>query len=378
MNTSSTTTRSLRNRLFAGLLLPALLASGCAGGRFRYNDTAEHSYGFESRDLEQLIADSGNPTSVGAQLQVEQVSYAFSDERDEYRLGRNDVVDVNLLGHPEIGSRASVQGQPLGLTVRKDGKVWLPMIGGVQAEGHTITEFEGALREAAARFFVDPQVSVEILKHESQKFFVVGEVRIPGAFPVDGDTTLLEALSLAGGVPETGSLVNATIVRAGVPLPIDLAQLTRSGDLSRNVFMRAGDVVFVPDNADQKVFVLGEVKTPGVVKIMRSRITLAEAIATVGGPTPARSRREIAIIRGGFANPVVYRIDLERALLVDEQILLRPGDRVMIAPTGLATASRYMEQFLPFLVGAQALGLAATGGVNVGRSVQAAVVTAAP
>lgn len=364
MNTPRIPKRSLRTRILAGLL-PIALVSGCAGGRFRYNDSNEQSFGFESRDLEQLIADSQNPGSVGAQLEVEQVSYNFANERDEYRLGRNDVIDINLLGHPEIGSRASVQGQPLGVTVRKDGKIWLPMIGGVQAEGRTVTEFELALRDAAARFFVDPQVNVEILKHESQKFFVVGEVREPGAFAVDGDTTLLEALTLAGGIPETGDLVGATVVRAGQPLPIDIFRLARSGDLSRNVFMRAGDVVFVPDNADQKVFVLGEVKNPGIVRIMRSRMTLAEAIASTGGPTPAKSRREIAIIRGGFANPVVYRINLERALLVDEQILLRPGDRVVIAPTGLATASRYMEQFLPFLMGVQALGLAAQGGANI-------------
>jgi polysaccharide biosynthesis/export protein len=375
VNTPRTTPRS-RNRILAGLLLPVAFASGCAGARFRYDDSAEQSFGFESRDLEQLIADSKSPGSIGAQLEVEQVSYPFAAERDEYRLGRNDVVDINLLGHPEIGSRASVQGQPLGVTVRKDGKVWLPMIGGVQAEGRTVTEFEVGLREAAARFFVDPQVNVEILRHESQKFFVVGEVRTPGAFPVDGDTTLLEALSLAGGVPETGNLIGATVVRGGKPLPIDLARLARSGDLSRNVFMRAGDVVFVPDRADQKVFVLGEVKNPGIVQVMRSRLTLAEAIASTGGPTPARSKREIAIIRGGFATPIVYRIDLERALLVDEQILLRPGDRVMIAPTGLATASRYMEQFLPFLMGAQALGLAAQGGVNVAKTAQAAAVIA--
>lgn len=349
-----------------GALVGLALLPGCAGGRFHYGDHEEDVYGFESRDLEQLIADGSAP------VQMEQVAYDFSDERDEYRLGRNDVLDISMLGHPEVGSRESTPGNRLGITVRKDGKVWLPVIGPVVAEGRTLVEFEAALREAAARFYVDPQVSVEILKHESQKFFVVGEVRTPGAFPVDGDTTLLEALTLAGGVPETGDLLSGTIVRDGKPLPIDLHDLAKRGDLRHNVFMRAGDVVFVPDNADQKVFVLGEVKNPGVVKVQRGRMTLGEALATTGGPTPAKARRELSVIRGGFAKPVVYRIELEEALLLDEQILLRPGDRVIIAPTGLATASRYMEQFLPFLMGAQALGLAAQGGVNVANQAAAA------
>ena len=363
--------RSIESRLLAGLLA-SLLVPACAGGRFHYGDHAEQVHGFESRDLEQLIADSANPGAIGAQMEVERVRYDFTDEHDEYRIGRNDVLDINLLGHPELAGRVSTQGTAQGLTVRKDGNIWLPMIGPVAAEGNTVTEFEVGLRKAASRYFVDPQVNVEILRHESQKFFVVGEVRSPGVFAVDGDTTLLEALSLAGGVPETGDLASGTIVRDGKPLPIDLDQIARAGDLSRNVFMRAGDVVFVPDNADHKVFVLGEVKNPGIVRIERSRITLAEAIASTGGPTPAKSRRELAVIRGGFASPVVYRIDLERALLVDEQILLRPGDRVVIAPTGLATASRYMEQFLPFLMGAQALGLAAQGGVNVANTATSA------
>lgn len=362
---------SFGQRFAAGALALAL-APACAGARFKYDKAAQESWGFESRDLEQLLGDSAG---IGADLAVEHVSYAFADEQDEYRLGRNDVLDINMIGHPEIAGRLSTQGTPLGTTIRKDGNVWLPMIGAVPAAGTTIIEFESSLRKAAARFYVDPQISVEILRHESQKFFVVGEVRTPGVFAVDGDTTLLEGLALAGGVPETGDLAGGTIVRDGKPLPIDLERL-RSGDLRRNVYMRAGDVVFVPDNADHKVFVLGEVQNPGIVRIERGKITLAEAIASVGGPTPAKSRRELAVIRGGFANPVVYRIDLERALLVDEQITLRPGDRVVIAPTGLATASRYMEQFLPFLMGAQALGLAAQGGINVANTAAQAAGTA--
>lgn len=353
-------------KTLTGSLLALSLTPGCAGGKFRYGDHEEQVHGFESRDLEQLIADGSAP------LQREQIAYDFSAERDDYRLGRNDVLDIAMLGHPEIGSRESTPGSRLGITVRKDGNVWLPVIGPVVAEGQTLVEFEASLRKAATRFYVDPQVSVEILRHESQKFFVVGEVRAPGAFPVDGDTTLLEALTLAGGVPETGDLTSGTIVRDGKPLPIDLHGLAKLGDLTRNVFMRAGDVVFIPDNSVQKVFVLGEVKNPGVVKIQRTQLTLAEALATTGGPTPAKSRRELAVIRGGFAQPVVYRIDLEEALLRDDLIRLRPGDRVVIAPTGLATASRYMEQFLPFLVGVQAIGLAAQGGVNVANQAAAA------
>jgi len=279
------------------------------------------------------------------------------------------VLAIFVMDHPELSSQR-IGTEVSGTTIRKDGNVHLPVVGPVRAAGLTLTEFEQALRESAARFVVAPQVSVEILRHESQKFFVLGQVRQPGAFAVDGDTTLLEGLSLAGGIPETADLSEATVVRSGTILPIDLLDLLERGDTSRNVYMQAGDVVYVPSRADAKVYVLGEVQQPRVVPITGTRITLAEALASAGGPSPARARRELAVIRGGFAKPIVYRIDLEQALLVDEHVLLRPGDRIVIAPTGLSSASRYMQQVLPFLQGAQAIGLAASGGTNAG--VQAA------
>lgn len=345
-----------------------IVVTSCATGRFRY-DQLDEDDGVELRDLEDLIADGSAP--VGKDLAVEQVSYDFQAELDEYRLGKNDVLDIFVFSHPELSSQRVNLGEIAGTTVRKDGKIHLPVIGSIQAEGLTLTAFEELLHDAVAKFVVEPHVHVEILKHESQKFYVLGEVARPGAFPVDGDTTLIEAVGLAGGVPSTGDLESATVVRGGKLLPINLADVLRRGDVSRNVYMRNGDLVYVPDNVDKKVFVLGEVKQPGVVPIDRDHVTLAEALAKSGGPTPASARRELAVLRGGFAKPIVYRLDLERALLFDAQIKLRPGDRVVVAPTGLVTASRYMQQVLPFLVGAQALGIAAQGSGNLTNAVTA-------
>ena len=135
--------------------------------------------------------------------------------------------------------------------------------------------------------------------------------------------------------------------------------------------MRDGDVIYVPDNADQKIYVLGEVSRPAVVPIQRESITLAEALASAGGPTMAEGRSEISVLRGGYAEPVVYTVDLEKALLYDQQIALRPGDRVIVAPTGLSTASKYMRQVLPFLQGAQSLGIAAQGANSIANQITA-------
>ncbi len=333
----------------------------------------KESDGVAMRELEDLLK-AGEASEIRAQ----QVEYDFTAEKDEYLLGRNDVLTIFVMGHPELSSQVVGTMQEVGTRIRKDGHIHLPVVGPVPAAGLTLTEFEQRLNEAISKFVVAPQVSVEIAKHESQKFFVLGQVRLPGAFPVDGDTTVLEGISLAGGVPETGWLAEATVVRGGQILPIDLGAMVEGGDTSRNVFMKAGDVVYVPNRTDAKVYVLGEVQQPKVVPITGSRITLAEALASAGGPMRASARRELAVIRGGFAKPVVYIVDLDDALLVDERVLLKAGDRVVVAPTGMANASRYMQQVLPFLQGAQAIGLAASGGTTAAAAATAAATQVAP
>lgn len=351
-----------------GLLLAAMTIGGCAAGTFRYDLLDEQTDGVALRGLDDLVAESTSPNPQAPTVSKEVMSYDFTAERDEYRLGNNDVLNVYVVGHPEISSQRINIGELSGTTIRKDGFAYLPILGAIAAAGKTLTEFEADLATQAAKYVIEPSVNVEILRHESQKFYVLGEVRAPGVFPVDGDTTLLEGITLAGGVPASGDLELATVVRRGQLLPISLQDLIERGDVSRNVYMRDGDLVYIPDLADKKVFVLGEVLRPTPVAMTKGRITLAEALATAGGPTPARARRELSVIRGGHAQPIVYRIDLERALLVDNQVLLEPGDRVVVAPTGYSTANRYMELMLPFLRGVRDLSLTTQAITNTVRS----------
>lgn len=352
--------------------MAALLLTACATGKFRYDRLDEEKDGVELRDLEELLVDSSAP--IANDMSVETLDYDFKLNKDEYRLGNNDVLSVFVLGHPELSSQRVNLGEISGTTIRKDGNVHMVIIGELRAAGLTLTEFEAKLQVRAADFIVDPQVSVEILEYGSQKFYVLGEVPRPGAFAVDGDTTLLEGVGLAGGIPPTADLEGATVIRGGKLMPISLADILRRGDVSRNIYLRDGDVVHIPDNVAKKVHVLGEVQRPMSVAIERDSVSLAEALATAGGPSPARARRELAVIRGGYAKPVVYIIDLEKALLFDDSIKLRSGDRVIIAPTGLSTSSRYMEQILPFLRGVQAVGIAAQGASNI--ATQAAATSA--
>lgn len=339
------------------------MIAACNTPRYRY-DRGRLVKNVDERDLDALLRDSAEePSRFGATVAV--AEYDFSDEKDFYRIGRNDVLNIFVMNHPEMSSQRINLGEISGTRVQKDGNVYLPVVGAVQAAGFDVVEFQNRLQFAVSRFVHDPQVSVDVLRYESQKYFVLGHVARPGAFPVDGDTTLLEALGMAGGPLDTANLETAHVIRDGKLLPISLGDMLVRGDVSRNTYMRDRDTVFLPDSLDEKVYVLGEVMQPRAVPIVRSRMTLAEALAQAGGPTAAKARSELAVIRGGFAKPIVYTLDLEQALLFDDQIRLRNGDRVIVAPTGLATSSRYAGMILPFLQGAQAAGVATSGTTQI-------------
>jgi polysaccharide export outer membrane protein len=241
--------------------------------------------------------------------------------------------------------------------VKKDGSIYLPVVGAVKAAGYTVEEFQKVFTAALSGYIKDPQLTVDVLKYESQKFFVLGQVAKPGAFAVDGDTTLLEGIGMAGGVLETGNLARAYVVRGKGVLPIDLEDLVQRGDTSRNVFMRGGDLVYVPSASDQTVYVLGEVLRPGAVPIKGSRLTLGEALAQAGGILPTEADEDsLKLIRGSWQEPTVYTLDYETVLRDGDRIFLEPGDRLIVQATNLTVMSRYMQQILPFLIGADTAG----------------------
>jgi polysaccharide export outer membrane protein len=270
---------------------------------------------------------------------------------DEYRLGVNDVLHITVVGHPEFtGAGTRGEGQLVGTRIQKDGRIYPPMLEGIRAAGRTVPELRTDLQKALSEFLVKPQVGVEVLRFESQRFYVLGEVDKPGVFQVDGSTTLLEGIAKAGGVLDSGNLEGGYVIRGRTLLPINLADLLLRGDTSRNVYMKHGDFVYVPDKEDWRVYMLGEVMEPGIVPMNRRGLNLAEALAAVGGINPLFAKKsEIRLFRGGWQRPQSYRLSTEDIYAYGTSIRLRPGDRIIVAPSGLATYSRVMTLLTPFL-----------------------------
>lgn len=310
----------------------------------------------EEGDIDDLLnprsSESDVPLAARA-LDVETIATDLPSQEDVYKIGPNDVLNIIVLGHEEFSSARDFNRGIVGTVVKKDGNIYLPILGKVPAAGYSVEEFHEVLRDHLASYLKDPQLTVDILKYESQKFYILGEVKEPGAFPVDGDTTLLEAIGMAKGVLPDGNLDRAYVIRDKGLLPINLGDLLLRGDTSRNIFMKHRDLVYVPSAADQTVYVLGEVKDPGAVKIRQNRLSLAHAIAEAGGIMHTEAKDgAIKLIRGNWQEPTIYTLSYDTILESGDRIMLQPGDRIVVSPTGLTVLSRYMEQILPFLLGA--------------------------
>lgn len=163
-----------------------------------------------------------------------------SDEDREpapFRLGREDVVEVSVYRDPDL-SRT--------VPVRPDGMISLPIVGDVEAAGRTPEEVRAEVIEKLRDYVKDPAVVTFIVREvNSARFYVVGEVGRPGAYPLRGDMTVLQALAVAGGLGEFSARRHVMLVReaTGDRLKLSLSDVW-SG--KGGLLVRAGDTLVVP------------------------------------------------------------------------------------------------------------------------------------
>jgi polysaccharide biosynthesis/export protein len=206
---------------------------------------------------------------------------------DPYRIGPRDIIAITVWEHPQLtipaGQFRDAEGQ--GHRVSESGTLFYPYVGEIRAAGLTAEELRRELTKRLSQFITNPQLDVRVAAYRSQRAYVVGEVQSPGVQPVtDIPLTVAEAISLSGGPTPGGDLSSVTVARGNIVIRLDLLAMYERGDAAQNILLHDGDVLSVPQMADHKVFVMGEVLRPASVQMRRRGMTLAEALGEVGGP----------------------------------------------------------------------------------------------
>jgi polysaccharide export outer membrane protein len=157
----------------------------------------------------------------------------------EYIIGPDDVLAVNVWKEPDL-SRS--------VPVRPDGKITLPLIGDVEANGSTPEQLQAKLETGLAEYISKPSVTVIVQEAKSHKFNVIGEVVKPGTYVLSGPMTVLDAIALAGGFREWAKMKSIYILRAGPHgrqrIPFNYKQVVNGK--AADIPLKIRDTVVVP------------------------------------------------------------------------------------------------------------------------------------
>lgn len=266
---------------------------------------------------------------------------------EEYRLGPGDRIQIyRLNARPD---------DPLGTLdtfVMPDGTVYFDLSEGVNAKGRTTTELSDVLTKALQPYYKRSEVSVSLLEVRSSQYFILGKVWKPALYPLTGPTTLIEALSRAGGLEVVGGtgtseeladLSRSFLIRDNQPVPIDFEALIREGDARFNIYVKDGDFIYLPPKSSQEIFVLGWVRDPKAVGY-REGMGIVAAVSEAGSTRKNAFLQRILLVRGSLAKPKVAVINLDNIMKGKvRDIPLQAGDIIWIPQSPWDRIESYID-----------------------------------
>jgi len=273
------------------------------------------------------------------------VQSKLEPHRDEYRstyvLGPDDQITVRVLDVDDIGSTP--------IRIDPEGYIRLPYVGRTRAAGLTV---EGLQAELAARlktYIHEPDVTVALTEFRSQPVSVLGAVRNPGIHQLQGQKTLAEILSLAGGL-DTAAGPTVKITRrlewGRIPLrnawddstgqfsvaQVSVKAILEARNPEQNILILPHDVISVP--RAEMIYVAGEVaRAGGFVLNERESMSVLEALALAGGADHYASPQHSRILRRSSTGEDRTEIPVDLRKVLDgkaEDIALRPDDILFV------------------------------------------------
>jgi polysaccharide export outer membrane protein len=303
-------------------------------------------------DVKSVVGNSG--LKLGQQEMLRQFEAA---SEQEYTLAGGDEVDIQVPGQPDL------QGHHV---VGPDGMITLALVGPVKVAGLTREAAGQAIAKAWGQFYSTISVTVQVTKYGSNRIVVVGRVATPGPIYFDRPPTLLEALAKSGAYgtrPPDGATANA-VAKTGSQAPmigrcaiyrgseqvlwIDMKEMFATGS-GIDLHLRRDDVVYVPDEQEDLVSVLGQVEHPGAVRLLPDT-KLVDLLAMTGGLTEDAAADKIRVVRPSTG--VIQEVALKD--LLDPihakhtvEISLQRGDVIYVPKSGFGKFGYVLGKFAP-------------------------------
>lgn len=241
---------------------------------------------------------------------------------NDYILGPGDNVIIYLWGRVE---------KEYQLTLDREGKIIVPKVGQISVWGMSLGKFKETARKKFATVYSDFDLAVSLGRIRSIRVYLTGEVNRPGAYTVSSLTSLFNALYLAGGPSDIGSMRAIRLMRSGKTVAeVDLYRFLLAGDNSIDITLKSGDAIFVPV-AGNRVGIRGQIRRPAIYELLGQE-TVRDLLELAGRPTANAYLDRVMLERVADRNEweVIDMNLTEPTSPEHDNLVLLDGDRVTV------------------------------------------------
>jgi polysaccharide export outer membrane protein len=236
----------------------------------------------------------------------------------DYVIGPGDTFTVQAFSATDV---------QYSFTVTREGMILVPEAGALSISGLTFSEAKKLISETIESQRIGIKTVVTLSELRSIQVMLVGEVMQPGFYAVSGFSTLINVLTSSGGIKRTGSLRNIQVKRGGkVIVNMDLYELLLNGNDSDNIYLRQGDLIFVPP-IGPTVGVAGEVLRPAIYEI-GSKLTVSHVLKLAGGLLPTANKAKAQIER--VSDDGLYTLLQANLANSGKDIVVNNGDLIRV------------------------------------------------
>ena len=278
----------------------------------------------------------------------------------DYTLGRGDEISIDFAGRTDLSAKR---------VIGPDGRITLPPGGSILIADKTREEAAKVIESSLSSFYTQLSVTVGVDKYTSNRVLLLGAVEHPGVVNFDAPPTLLEVLTIGGGVSKSnqastisGPNGSTQLARISLAVPercaiyrgseqvmwVDLKGLIDSGSALADLRLKRGDIVYVPSAAERYVSVLGQVSHPGALQL-DNNTTLPKLLAQAGGVTQLAGRNpSVQIISSstGTSRVIPFKSLLQPGPL---DVTLRSGDIIFVTESGFNQMAYVIEKLSPLV-----------------------------
>jgi len=299
----------------------------------------------------ELLRDSD--TIAKTSVPLENDVYKTVQGIEEYKIDPGDTLEITFW-EGTVSKKEEIM-------VRANGKISFGFVEDLHVKGLTISELDQKLTRFLKEYVKNPRLDVVVKGYDSKYVQVLGAIGQgakgagAGKYNLKGKSTVLEIIAQAGGPSQDANLNSVRIRRKnGQMVSLNLFKTINQGDLSQDLIVNDRDIIFIPTLAldSNRVYVFGEVKSPGAYTFTGTNFRLFDAISDAGGATIFASPESTRVARGDPTRPELIKANL-KSLIEDgdqsQNMLLASGDLVYVPRSGWGEINLVNKRIRPLM-----------------------------